>query len=121
MNQQLRVQLERQVLGQTTGDRNLPLVDVPSLSTKPELDRSRLPSHRQRALLFLLVLAGAVFAWWISGYLLAYTDDAYLTSDVVSITPEVTGPIEAVHVKDNEWVGRERFSLPSIRFPSAWP
>ncbi|MBR0804372.1 multidrug resistance efflux pump [Bradyrhizobium japonicum] len=107
MNQQLRVQLERQVLGQTTGDKKTsPLVDVPSLSTKPELDRSRLLSHRQRALLFLLVLAGAVFAWWISGYLLAYTDDAYLTSDVVSITPEVTGPIEAVHVKDNEWVGR---------------
>src|SRR5262249_40304649 len=39
-------------------------------------------------------------------YVFAYTDDAYVTSDVVSITPEVTGPIEAVHVTDNEWVGR---------------
>jgi multidrug efflux system membrane fusion protein len=57
-------------------------------------------------LLFLFALVAAVFAWWISGYLFAYTDDAYLTSDIVSITPEVTGLIEAVHVKDNEWVGR---------------
>jgi multidrug efflux system membrane fusion protein len=57
-------------------------------------------------LLFLLVLAATFFAWWISGYLFAYTDDAYLTSDVVSITPEVTGPIEAVHVTDNEGVAR---------------
>ena len=57
-------------------------------------------------MLFLLVLAAAFFAWWISGYLFAYTDDAYLTSDIVSITPEVTGPIQAVHVTDNEWVGR---------------
>ncbi|WP_024513631.1 HlyD family secretion protein [Bradyrhizobium sp. Tv2a-2] len=57
-------------------------------------------------MLFLLVLAAASFAWWISGYLFAYTDDAYLTSDIVSITPEVMGPIEAVHVTDNEWVAR---------------
>jgi multidrug resistance efflux pump len=82
------------------------LVVAPTLSARPELDRTRVPSHRQRALLFLLVLAAAFFAWWISGYLFAYTDDAYLTSDIVSITPEVTGPIEAVHVTDNEWVAR---------------
>ncbi|WP_027583481.1 HlyD family secretion protein [Bradyrhizobium sp. Ai1a-2] len=57
-------------------------------------------------MLFLLAFAAAVLAWWISGYLFAYTDDAYVTSDVVSITPEVTGPIEAVHVTDNDWVER---------------
>ena len=36
----------------------------------------------------------------------AYTDDAYLTSDLVSVAPEVTGPVEAVHVTDNQWVTR---------------
>ena len=40
------------------------------------------------------------------GYLFAYTDDAYLTSDLVSVAPEVTGPVEAVHVTDNQWVTR---------------
>jgi multidrug efflux system membrane fusion protein len=52
------------------------------------------------------VLIAAVVAWWGSGYLFAYTDDAYLTSDVVSITPEVSGPIKAVDVNDNQWVNR---------------
>ncbi len=57
-------------------------------------------------MLFLLVLGCIVLVWWGSGYLFAYTDDAYLTSDVVSITPEVSGPIESVPVADNEWVTR---------------
>jgi membrane fusion protein, multidrug efflux system len=107
LDQNSSAQLERQVPGPTLGNKEPSLlVGAPSRSARPALDRSRLPSHRQRALLFLLVPAAAVFAWWISGYLFAYTDDAYVTSDVVSITPEVTGPIEAVHVTDNEWVGR---------------
>ncbi|MBR0945285.1 HlyD family secretion protein [Bradyrhizobium liaoningense] len=80
-------------------------VAAPPLSATPELDRSPVLSRRQRALLFLLAIAAAVLAW-ISSYLFAYTDDAYVTSDVVSITPEVTGPIAAVFVKDNEWVER---------------
>jgi len=37
--------------------------------------------------------------WWGSGYLIAYTDDAYVDSDVVQVTPEVAGPIEAVDVR----------------------
>jgi multidrug resistance efflux pump len=92
-------------------------VAVPAPS-RPDLDQLRVPSHRQRALLFLLALAAAVLAWWLSGYLFAYTDDAYLTSDVVSITPEVTGPIEAVQVTDNEWVGRGTllFTIDAVPF-----
>jgi multidrug efflux system membrane fusion protein len=44
--------------------------------------------------------------WWVSGYFFAYTDDAYEDSDVVQITPEIAGPLEAVHVSDNQWVKR---------------
>ena len=44
--------------------------------------------------------------WWGSGYAVADTDDAYLTSDLVSVTLEVTGPVDAVHVTDNQWVTR---------------
>lgn len=102
---------ERQVTELTVGDKE------PGLRVT-EFDRSREPSRRRRALLFLLALATAVLAWWLSGYLFAYTDDAYLTSDVVSITPEVTGPIEAVHVMDNEWVGRGTllFTIDAVPF-----
>jgi multidrug efflux system membrane fusion protein len=63
-------------------------------------------SPRSRAILFLLLIVLLAAAWWGSGYLFAYTDDAYLTSDLVSVAPEVTGPVEAVHVTDNQWVTR---------------
>ena len=108
MDQNLSAQLERQIPESPAvrdKEPGLP-VAAPSLSGRPELDRSRVLSHRQRALLFLLALVVALLAWWMSGYLFAYTDDAYVTSDIVSITPEVTGPIEAVHVTDNERVKR---------------
>ena len=81
-------------------------VDAAAPPKKPPLERQRVPSHRKRALLVLLSIAAVVIVWWASGYVFAYTDDAYLTSDIVSITPEVSGPIEAVHVTDNEWVKR---------------
>jgi membrane fusion protein, multidrug efflux system len=41
-----------------------------------------------------------------SGYVVACTDNAYVDSDVVQVTPEVAGPIEAVHVNDNRWIKR---------------
>jgi membrane fusion protein, multidrug efflux system len=35
---------------------------------------------------------------------IGYTDDAYIRSDLVRIAPEVSGPVAAVHVRDNEHV-----------------
>lgn len=47
----------------------------------------------------LLVL----FILWESfTYFIAYTDDAYVRSDLVAVAPEVTGRIIAVHVVDNQ-------------------
>lgn len=108
MDQNLNVRLKDRSVPEPavrTKEPDLP-VAAASPSARPECERSRAFSQRQRALLFLLAVAAAVVAWWLSGYLFAYTDDAYVTSDVLSITPEVTGPINAVHVKDNEWVQR---------------
>ncbi|MBR1126062.1 HlyD family secretion protein [Bradyrhizobium lablabi] len=107
MNRNLSAQLERRIPEPTVRGREPGFpVATASPSAEPEPDRPFAPSHRQRALLCLLALAAAFLAWWMSGYLFAYTDDAYVTSDIVSITPEVSGPIEAVHVTDNEWVKR---------------
>ncbi len=47
-------------------------------------------------LLFLLA------AWEIFTYFIAYTDDAYVRSDLVAVAPEITGPIIAVHIVDNQ-------------------
>jgi multidrug efflux system membrane fusion protein len=77
---------------------------VLSPAVKKPTGRPRSP--RGRAIWVLLVGVVILAVWWGSGYLIAYTDDAYLTSDLVSVTPEVTGPVEAVHVTDNQWVTR---------------
>ncbi len=41
-------------------------------------------------------------AWEIFTYFIAYTDDAYVRSDLVAVAPEITGPIIAVHIVDNQ-------------------
>lgn len=85
-------------------DREMAPVLAPEAPPPPDKDRAH--SHRYRALRSLLLLGFALAAWWMSGYVFAYTDDAYITSDLVSVTPEVSGPIEAVHVADNQWIKR---------------
>jgi multidrug efflux system membrane fusion protein len=91
-------------------DARQPLQVVPEPSRSPAVKKGTARpgprSPRGRAIRFLLIAGLIVAVWWGSGYLFAYTDDAYLTSDLVSVTPEVTGPVEAVHVTDNQWVTR---------------
>jgi multidrug resistance efflux pump len=84
------------------------LIDAPlplSKASQPIAPVHR-QSHRHRTLRALLILGLVLMAWWASGYVFAYTDDAYTTSDVVSVTPEVSGPIETVAVADNQMVKR---------------
>ena len=96
--------------------------DVVELKPQPQAKTTRkAPArsrHRVRAIGFLCVTALAFIAWWGSSYVFAYTDDAYVASDVVSVTPEVTGPIEAVAVKDNDWVrkGTLLFTIDPLPF-----
>jgi len=47
----------------------------------------------------LLALFGA---WEVLTWFIAYTDDAYVRSDLVAVAPEITGPIVAVHIVDNQ-------------------
>jgi membrane fusion protein, multidrug efflux system len=59
-----------------------------------------------RLLIGILVLL-ALFAFWeVLTSFVAYTDDAYVRSDLVAIAPQVTGPIVAVAVTDNQTVHR---------------
>ena len=78
----------------------------PELPAGPADPPPRRTAHRRRALLLLVAAGLVVGLWWGSGYVVAYTDDAYVDSDVVQVTPEVAGPIEAVHVRDNQWIKR---------------
>ena len=64
------------------------------------------PSHLRR----LIIAIGAVLlllaAWEIGTSVVAFTDDAYTWSDLVGITPQVSGVIVSVHIVDNQTVHR---------------
>ena len=60
--------------------------------------------YRRRVLLALAAIVLALGLYWGSSYVFAYTDDAYVTSDLVAVAPQVTGRIVAVHIIDNQSV-----------------
>jgi multidrug resistance efflux pump len=60
--------------------------------------------YRRRVLLVLFSIALALFLYWASGYFFAYTDNAYVTSDLVSVAPYISGRIVSVNIVDNQTV-----------------
>ncbi len=59
---------------------------------------------RHRVLLTLSLVFGIFLLWEVLTTFIAYTDDAYVRSDLVDFAPQVTGHVIAVHVKDNQTV-----------------
>ena len=82
-------------------------VDAATAST-PGLPpaRHRVVAQWLRPLAGILVLIALFVCWEILTSFVAYTDDAYVRSDLVAITPQVTGPIVALAVTDNQTVRR---------------
>lgn len=70
-------------------------------STEVEADTAR---YRRRVLLTLSAVVLALVLYWASGYFFAYTDDAYVTSDFVSVAPYISGRIVSVNIVDNQTV-----------------
>jgi multidrug resistance efflux pump len=63
-------------------------------------------SYRRRVLLVLSSIVLALVLYWASGYVGAYTDDAYVTSDFVNVAPYVSGRIVSLNIADNQMVKR---------------
>jgi multidrug efflux system membrane fusion protein len=63
-------------------------------------------------------LLGLFILYEVFVYFVAYTDDAYVRSDLVAVAPEVTGRIIAVHVVDNQEVktGDKLVSIDPVPF-----
>ena len=59
---------------------------------------------RKTVLKMLLVAGCLLLAYWVSTYFFAYTDDAWLTTDILRIAPRVAGHVQSVEVKDNQRV-----------------
>jgi multidrug resistance efflux pump len=78
-----------------------PAVETP-VTVAP--DPPRASPYRRRILIMSACLIVIVSIWIGAGYVFAFTDDAFLTSDLLSIAPQVTGPIASVDVQDNQMV-----------------
>jgi len=68
----------------------------------PEADGNA--RYRRRVLLTLGAIVLTLVVYWASGYVLAYTNDAYVTSDLVAVAPQISGRIVAVPIVDNQAV-----------------
>lgn len=60
--------------------------------------------YRRRTFIFLGAILLILVLWEGIGFFFAYTDDAVLTADLVSVAPQVTGPLRTVAVHDNQAV-----------------
>jgi multidrug efflux system membrane fusion protein len=60
--------------------------------------------YRRRVLLVLSAIVLALALYWASGYFVAYTDDAYVTSDFIDVAPYISGRIASINVVDNQTV-----------------
>jgi membrane fusion protein, multidrug efflux system len=95
-------------------------IGVPSETTTPPQRQDGAPTaasaeddpaagsarYRRRVLLVLSAIVLALVLYWGSGYVFAYTDDAYVTSDFVNVAPYVSGRIVSVNIVDNQAVAK---------------
>ena len=74
--------------------------------------------RRGRVLLVIGVVIAAFLAYEVATYFVAYTDDAYVRTDLVAVAPEVTGPVLALYVHDNQPVkkGDPLFTIDPVPF-----
>ncbi len=74
--------------------------------TVPDAKAEATGRYRRRVVLVLVGLLVAAGLYWGLSYLIGYTDDAYVTSDLVAVAPQITGRVVAVPIVDNETVAK---------------
>ena len=65
---------------------------------------SRVASRVRRLAAVIGTILVLFVAWEVLTYYVAYTDDAYVRSDLIGVAPEVTGPIIGLYVVDNQQI-----------------
>ena len=65
---------------------------------------SRVVSRVRRLATVIGTILVLFIAWEVLTYYVAYTDDAYVRSDLIGVAPEVTGPIIGLYVVDNQQI-----------------
>jgi membrane fusion protein, multidrug efflux system len=114
MSERTTQALLREVASATAPEPPPPVSLAPAVA--PQIEQKAPPStpaahvdadtarYRRRVLLTLSAVVLALVLYWASGYFFAYTDDAYVTSDFVSVAPYISGRIVGVNIVDNQTV-----------------
>lgn len=82
-----------------------------SVDVRPVESKSRKPMLVGLLIIFLLCSAGFGYRYWQWSSSHASTDDAYLTSNIVQISPQVSGQLSQVLVSSNQVVQRGQLML----------
>jgi len=67
-------------------------------------ERKAETSTLRRVVLAVVAILVVFLVWEGVTSVVAYTDDAYVRSDLVAFSPQITGHVIAVHVRDNQTV-----------------
>jgi len=62
----------------------------------------RIVSRKRRFFTVVGAILALFVAWEVLTWFVAYTDDAYVRSDLIGVAPEVTGPIVELSIVDNQ-------------------
>jgi membrane fusion protein, multidrug efflux system len=88
----------------------------PAASADPPA--SRVVSRLRRLATVIGTILVLFIAWEVLTYYVAYTDDAYVRSDLIGVAPEVTGPIIGLYVVDNQEIkkGAKIYKIDPVPF-----
>jgi multidrug efflux system membrane fusion protein len=79
---------------------------------------SRVTSRVRRLAAVVGTILVLFVIWEVGTYYIAYTDDAYVRSDLIGVAPEVTGPIIGLYVVDNQQIkkGDKLYKIDPVPF-----
>ncbi len=81
-----------------------PAASPPAPPAPADPPASRITSRIRRLVAVVGTILVLFVAWEVGTYYIAYTDDAYVRSDLIGVAPEVTGPIIGLYVVDNQQI-----------------
>ena len=77
--------------------------DVPASPPRESRQRSQVALSIAALVLFVVIVIVGIFAWWYESHVVS-TDDAFIATRIMAVSPRVAGQVIAVPVTDNQAV-----------------